>query len=55
MNVADPLSRLLQADNELKASLANKISSDFVRFVVLTATPSAMTKWKTEEMLPDNG
>ena len=54
MNEADPLSRLLQADNELKGSLANKVSNDFVRFVPLTATPSAMTTWKTEKMLADN-
>lgn len=43
MNVADPLSRSLQADNEVKPSLGNKVSDEFVRFVALTASPRAMT------------
>lgn len=41
MYVADPLS--LQADNEVKPSLGNKVSGQLVRFVALTASPSAMT------------
>ena len=48
-NIADPLSRLLQADGEVDSSSAHKFSDEFVRSVAVTATPQAMTTREIEE------
>ena len=48
-NIADPLSRLLQADEQAEPSSAHKVSDEFVRFVAVTATPQAMTTREIEE------
>ena len=48
-NIADPLSRLSQAEGLAKSSSAHKSSHDFVRFVAVTATPKAMTIREIEE------
>ena len=48
-NIADPLSRLLQADEQTEPSSAHKVSDEFVRFVAVTATPQAMTTREIEE------
>lgn len=42
-NIADPLSRLLHANEQAESSSAHKVSDEFVRFVAVTATPQAMT------------
>ena len=48
-NIADPLSRLLQANEQAESSSARKVSDEFVRFVAVTATPQAMTTREIEE------
>ncbi|KAJ7337859.1 hypothetical protein OS493_008017 [Desmophyllum pertusum] len=47
--MADPLSRLLQADEQAEPSLAHKVGEEYVRFVAVTATPKAMTTREIEE------
>ena len=48
-NIADPLSRLLHANEQAEPSPAHKVSDEFVRFVAATATPQAMTTREIEE------
>ena len=48
-NIADPLSRLLHANEQAESSSAHKVSDEFVRFVAVTATPQAMTTREIEE------
>ena len=48
-NIADPLSRLLHANEQTESSSAHKVSDEFVRFVAVTATPRAMTTREIEE------
>ena len=48
-NIADPLSRLLHANEQAESSSAHKVSNEFVRFVAVTATPQAMTTREIEE------
>ena len=48
-NIANPLSRLLQADGQVDSSSAHEVSDEFVRFVAVTATPQAMTTQEIEE------
>ena len=48
-NIADPLSRLLHANEQTESSSAHKVSDEFVRFVAVTATPQAMTTREIEE------
>ena len=48
-NIADPLSRLLHANEQAESSSAHKVSGEFVRFVAVAATPQAMTTREIEE------
>ena len=48
-NIADPLSRLLHANEQAESSSAHKVSDEFVRFVAVTATPQAMATREIEE------
>lgn len=49
-NIADSLSRLLQAENQAGPSAAHKLSDEFVRFVAVTASPRAMITREIEEV-----
>ena len=48
-NIADPLSRLLHANEQAESSSAHKVSDEFVGFVAVTATPQTMTTREIEE------
>ena len=48
-NIADPLPRLLHANEQAESSSEHKVSDEFVRFVAVTATPQAMTTREIEE------
>ena len=54
-NIADPLSRLLQSDEQAESSTAHRVSDEFVRFVAVTATPRAMTTREIEEASAEDG
>ena len=51
-NIADPLSRLLQTEEQAEPSSEQRVAEEFTRFVAVTATPQAMTTLEIEAKTP---
>ena len=51
-NIADPLSRLLQTEEQAEPSPEQRVAEEFTRFVAVTTTPQAMTTQEIEVKTP---